>query len=81
MTSGGRSGLSSSRDASRALERPRLEGALMYRPIVALGLLALLLIAVIAVTTSADVTPFDARAFAEAQAAGRSVVVAVNANW
>ncbi len=53
----------------------------MYRPIVALGLLALLLIAVIAVTTSADVTPFDARAFAEAQAAGRSVVVAVNANW
>ncbi len=53
----------------------------MYRPIAALSLLALLLIAALPGSTSADVAPFDAKAFADAQAAGRSIVVAVNANW
>jgi hypothetical protein len=53
----------------------------MSRSIVALTLLALLLVAGLPGWSSADVAPFDAKAFAEAQAAGRSIVVAVNADW
>ena len=53
----------------------------MSQSIVALNVLALLFIAGLPGWSSADVAPFDAKAFADAQAAGRSVVVAVNANW
>jgi hypothetical protein len=53
----------------------------MPRSIVALTLLVLLFITGLPAWSSADVAPFDAKAFAEAQAAGRSIVVAVNADW
>jgi hypothetical protein len=53
----------------------------MKRPIIALSVLAVLLMAALPVSTSAAITPYDAKAFADAQAAGRSIVIAVNADW
>ena len=52
----------------------------MERRIVIIALV-IALAAVLPLPTHADVKPFDAKAFADAQAAGRSIVVAVNADW
>jgi hypothetical protein len=53
----------------------------MTNPVAALSLFAVLLVALLPISTAADVAPFDAKAFADAQAAGRSIVVAINADW
>ncbi len=52
----------------------------MHRRIIALAVLAIVVTAGPAIA-SADVVPFDAKAFAAAQEAGRSIVVAINAPW
>ena len=56
------------------------KGELMYRRLVVLMLVFMALAAAPA-PAAADVLPFDAKAFADAQAAGQSVVVEVHATW
>jgi hypothetical protein len=53
----------------------------MHRRVAVFALLATMIGTVLAAPAPAAVVPFDAKAFAHAQAAGNSIVVFVHAPW
>jgi hypothetical protein len=53
----------------------------MHRHLALLALLTLVLAIGLPAPAPGAMVPFDAKAFADAQSAGQSIVVAINATW
>jgi hypothetical protein len=53
----------------------------MHRHLALLALLTLVLAISLPAPAPGAMVPFDAKAFADAQSAGQSIVVAINATW
>ena len=62
-------------------ERVMSEEEPMHRHLALLALLTLVLAIGLPATAPGAMVPFDAKAFADAQSEGQSIVVAINATW